>query len=68
MSRTTVEINDKLLQEAKRATGETTTKGTVNRALEEIVKKKHTKELLALKGSGIISLTPEEVEEMRSNE
>jgi Arc/MetJ family transcription regulator len=68
MSRTTVEIDDKLLEEAKRATGETTTKGAVNRALEEVVKKKHTKELLALKGSGIISLTPEEVDEMRSNE
>ena len=68
MSRTTVDIDDKLLEEAKRATGEKTTKGAINRALKEVVKKKHTKELLALKGSGIISLTPQEVEEMRSNE
>ena len=68
MSRTTVDINDKLLEEAKRATGETTKKGAINRALEEVVKKKHTRELLALKGSGIVSLTPEDVDEMRSNE
>ena len=68
MSRTTVEIDDKLLAAAKRATGETTTKATIKRALEEVVKKKQTRELLALKGSGIISLTPDEVEKMRSNE
>jgi Arc/MetJ family transcription regulator len=68
MSRTTVDIDDALLEQAKRATGERTTKATIKRALEEVVQKKHTRELLALKGSGIISLTPEEVEDMRSNE
>jgi Arc/MetJ family transcription regulator len=68
MSRTTVVIDDKLLEEAKKATGESTTRGTVNKALEEVVRRQHIKELLALKGSGIVSLTPEELEDMRSNE
>jgi len=68
MSRTTVNIDDELLKEAKLATGEPTTRGTIQKALEETVRKHRAKELLALKGSGIVSLSPEELEEMRSNE
>ncbi|MBU4175081.1 MAG: type II toxin-antitoxin system VapB family antitoxin [Actinobacteria bacterium] len=68
MARTTVVIEDKLLKEAKKATGESTIRGTVNKALEEVVRRQHIKELLALKGSGIVSLTPEELEKMRANE
>jgi len=68
MARTTVVIEDELLKEAKKATGERTIRGTVNKALEEVVRRQHIKELLALKGSGIISLTSEELKEMRANE
>ncbi|MCG2794356.1 MAG: type II toxin-antitoxin system VapB family antitoxin [Actinomycetia bacterium] len=68
MSRTTVVIDDELLREAKKATGEKTIKGAITKALKEVVRRQHVKELLALKGSGIISLTPEDLEEMRSNE
>lgn len=68
MARTTVVIEDKLLKEAKKATGESTIRGAVNKALEEVVRRQHIKELLALKGSGIVSLTPEELKKMRANE
>ena len=68
MARTTVVIEDNLLKEAKKATGESTIRGTVNKALEEVVRRQHIKELLALKGSGIVSLTAEELEDMRANE
>jgi Arc/MetJ family transcription regulator len=68
MSRTTVEIDDTLLREAKQATGESTIKGAITKALQQVVMERRTKELLALKGSGIVSLTPEDIEEMRRNE
>ena len=68
MSRTTVDIDDELLREAKQATGETTTKGTIKIALEQVVMARRTQELLALKGSGIVSLTTEDLEEMRRDE
>ncbi len=68
MSRTTVVIDDDLLIEAKKATGEKTIRGAIRKALQEVVRRQHVKELLSLKGSGIVSLTPEDLEEMRSNE
>lgn len=67
MAKTTVFIDDKLLKEAKKATGESTIRATINAALEEVVRKKHKQELLKMKGSGIISLTPEELAEMRED-
>jgi Arc/MetJ family transcription regulator len=68
MSRTTIVIDDKLLKEAKKATGESTIKGTVNKALEAVVRGQRRRELLSLKGSGIVSLTPEELAGLREDE
>ncbi|MFH1148870.1 MAG: type II toxin-antitoxin system VapB family antitoxin [Actinomycetota bacterium] len=65
MSRTTVDIDEELLAEAKEATGRNSIKGVVEFALLEVVRKKRLERLAGLKGSGIIRLTPEELEEMR---
>ena len=68
MSRTTVDIDDDLITEAKEALGERTTKRTIQVALEQVVKNKRVKELLDLKGSGIVSLSPDDLKKLRSNE
>jgi hypothetical protein len=56
------------MTEAKEALGERTTKRTIQLALEQVVKNKRVKELLDLKGSGIVSLGPDELKKLRSNE
>lgn len=68
MPRTTVEIDDELLKAAKRITGKKTTKGVVELALQTVINQQHKQALLKLKGSGIVSLSPEDIEELRSDE
>lgn len=68
MARTTIILNDELLEQAKRITGEVKTSRVVNKALEEMVRRERVKDLIALKGSGIIELSNEEIEELRDNE
>lgn len=68
MSRTTVIINDDLLEQAKEITGETKTSRVLNAALEALVKRARINRLIAMRGSGIIELTDEEIEELGRNE
>lgn len=68
MSRTTVNIDDELLIDAKEATGEKSIKGVVEYALREVVRRKRLEKLAGLKGSGIIRLSPEELDEMRRDD
>lgn len=68
MAKTTVVIDDNLLKAAKKATGERTIRATINAALQEVVRKQYKKELLAMRGSGIVSLTDAELSEMREDE
>ncbi|MBN2169119.1 MAG: type II toxin-antitoxin system VapB family antitoxin [Actinobacteria bacterium] len=68
MTRTTIIIDDEMLGEAKRITGEVKTSRVVNKALEMLVRKEKLKEFAALRGSGIVDITDEELEEMRRNE
>jgi Arc/MetJ family transcription regulator len=50
MSRTNIELNDKVLKEALKLTKMKTKKDLVNYALEELVKKLHRKKILELEG------------------
>jgi|GEM_PF-749806 Arc/MetJ family transcription regulator len=68
MSRTTVFINDELLEEAKKITGESKTSRVLNVALEALVKRARLNSLLAKRGSGLIELSNEEIEELGRNE
>lgn len=52
MSRTVIDLNDKLIREAKRVTGLSKKVQVVNYALEELVKRDRRKGLLKLMGSG----------------
>jgi len=68
MTRTTVFLNDELLEKAKELTGESKTSRVINKALEEFVRRERLKDLLALKGSGIIELSNDEIEELGRRE
>jgi len=50
MSRTNIELNDKILKDALKLTHIKTKKDVVNYALEELVKKMHRKKILELEG------------------
>ena len=51
MSRTNIEIDDRLIKEGLKLTGFHTKKKLVNFALEEIVRRKKRKDILSLLGS-----------------
>lgn len=66
MSRTTIVVDDKLLDEAKKITGEKKTSRVVNLGLETLVRKARLKALAdELEGSGITDMTSEELERSR---
>jgi Arc/MetJ family transcription regulator len=68
MPRTTLEIDDRLLAAAKKATGESTTKGVVNEGLKLLVRQNKLKRYASLRGSGLSELTREELELIRRDE
>lgn len=68
MSRTTIILNDELLEEARRLTGETKVSRVINKALESLVRTEKIKKLISLRGSGIIELSNEEIEELGTHE
>lgn len=53
MSRTNIEINDQLVQEAQRLSRLKTKRATVNRALELLVRTEKRKGLLSFFGRGV---------------
>ena len=53
MKRTTLMVNEELLEEAVRLGGERTYSKTVNRALEELVRRIKARQILNLGGSGL---------------
>lgn len=61
--RTTLAIDEKLLEEAMKCTGEKTKTAVVNRALEELVRRKKIEGLLALEGKIHIDLDWRKMEE-----
>ncbi len=61
--RTTLAIDEKLLEEAKKYSGEKTKTATVKRALEEFVRRKKLEGLLALEGKIHIDLDWQKMEE-----
>ena len=55
MKRTNLVLDDTLLQEATRLSGERTYSAAVNRALEDFVKRAKARRILELAGSGLWS-------------
>lgn len=66
MSRTTIIVDDKLLAEAKKITGEKKTSRVVNMGLKTLVRKTRLKALAEeLDGSGITDMTQEDLKKVR---
>jgi hypothetical protein len=53
MKRTNLVLRDGLLEEATRLSGEKTFSGTVNRALDELIRRHKARLILTLAGSGL---------------
>lgn len=53
MKRTSLMLDEQILEEAQRLTGERTYSGTVNRALDELVRRVKARRILELGGSGL---------------
>ena len=67
MTRTTLEIDDRLLSEAKKASGIKTTKKVVDEGLKMIIRQKKLKSAALQRGSEISGLTHEELGLLRKN-
>ena len=66
--RSTIDIDEALLEEARKLTKTKTKKDVINLSLRELVRKKHREHLVSLFGSGVVDLECEDVEKMRENE
>ncbi len=66
--RATIDIDDKLLEEARKLTSIRTKKDLINLSLRELVRRKRIEHLLSLYGTSPVNLTPEEVEKFRKDE
>ena len=66
--RSTIDIDEKLLQEAQKITGAKTKKELVNLSLGELIKKKRKEHLISLFGSSILDIGLEDVEKLRKDE
>jgi Arc/MetJ family transcription regulator len=53
MKRTNVVLDDDLLQEARRLSGEKTYSATIMRALNEMVRRAKVRQILELQGTGV---------------
>ena len=53
MKRTNLVLNEEILLEAQRLSGERTYSGTVMRALEDFVRRARARRILELRGSGV---------------
>ena len=66
--RATVDIDDKLFQEAKKLASVKTKKELINLSLKELIRRKKVEHLLSLYGTSPIDLTLKDVERFREGE
>lgn len=66
--RATLDIDEKLVEEAKKITGIKTKKELINLSLRELIRKKKIEHLLSLYGTSPVSLSPKDVEKFREDE
>ncbi len=66
--RATIDIDEKLLEEAKKLTSIKTKKELINVLLRDLIKKKRIEHLLSLYGTSPIDITLEDVEKFRTDE
>jgi Arc/MetJ family transcription regulator len=68
MAKTTVVIDDELLDEAMRASGAKTKKQAITTALEELVRRKNLEALRQEAGTYDLALSLEELEKLRNEQ
>ncbi|TFB13202.1 type II toxin-antitoxin system VapB family antitoxin [Candidatus Marinimicrobia bacterium MT.SAG.4] len=68
MKKTTVVLDETLLQEAKEATGAKTKKETIETALSEVVKRHQRKLLIEEMGTYNLDLEQDDIEKMRGHD
>ncbi len=66
--RATIDIDDKLMEEAKKLTSVKTKKELINLSLRELIRKKRIEHLLSLYGTSPIDITLKDVERFRKDE
>ncbi len=66
--RSTIDIDEKLLQEAQKITGARTKKELINLSLKEMIGKKRREHLISLFGSSVLDISLEDVEKLRKDE
>lgn len=66
--KTTLDLDQELVEEAMNLSGEKTMKSTVEAALKELVAKKRREGLMRLIGKMDLTLTPKSLAEMRKNQ
>jgi len=66
--RSTVDIDDKLIEKAKKLTGVKTKKELINISLKELIKKKKLEHLLSLYGKSPIDISVKDIEKFRKDE
>ncbi|RME67536.1 MAG: type II toxin-antitoxin system VapB family antitoxin [Nitrospirae bacterium] len=66
--RSTVDIDEKLLEEAKKLTSIKTKKELINLSLRELVRRKRLEHLLSLYGTCPVDLSMKDVEKFREDE
>lgn len=66
--RTKVDLPEDLLAEAQRASGAKTKPEAIMRALRVVIREQLREELLAMRGSDAVDMTPEELERWRESE
>jgi Arc/MetJ family transcription regulator len=66
--RATIDINEKLVEEAKKLTLVKTKKELINLSLKELIRKKRVEHLLSLYGTSPINTTLKDIEKFRKNE
>ncbi|MBI5025896.1 MAG: type II toxin-antitoxin system VapB family antitoxin [Nitrospirae bacterium] len=66
--RATIEIDDRLFEEAKKLTSVKTKKELINLSLRELIRRKRIEHLLSLFGSSPVDITLKDVERFREDE
>ena len=66
MIRLSVAVDEELVEEVKRLSGSKTKREAFQVALSEYVRRKRLEELAQLAGSGLVDLTPDELERWRA--
>ena len=66
--RLTIDIDERLLEEAKKLTRLKTKKEVVNLSLKELIRKKRREDLASLFGSSVVDITLNDLERLREDE